>query len=102
DPQEALDEAFALAAYSGRLDAMDLLLAHGARVDGRVHGLPGLHLAIIRVRLDAVYRLLDRGADLRVRDPFHERAPVAWAGGEAERGGQERAEICALLIERTA
>jgi hypothetical protein len=33
DPQEALDEALALATYNGRLEAMERLVARGASVD---------------------------------------------------------------------
>jgi hypothetical protein len=36
-----------------------------------------------------------------VRDAFHERTPVGWAGGEARRGGAERAAIRDLLVERS-
>jgi hypothetical protein len=102
DPQEVLDEALALAAFSGRLEAMELLLAHGASVDGRAHGLAAIHFATIAGRLDVVRWLLDHGADLGVRDAIHNRAPVGWAGGEARRGGAERAAIRDLLVERSS
>ena len=49
EPRDVLDEAFALAAFNGRLDAMARLLALGAGVDGAVQlGLTALHLAVIR------------------------------------------------------
>jgi hypothetical protein len=102
DPQEVLDEAFALAAFSGRLEAMELLLARGAHVDGRAHGLTAVHFAIVAGRLDVVRRLLDRGADVAVRDAIHDRTPVGWAGGEARRGGADRAAIRDLLVEHSA
>ena len=101
DPQEVLDEAFALAAFSGRLAALEWLLGRGARVDGRAHGLAALHFAIIRGRLDVVRLALDRGADLAVRDAIHSRTPVGWAGGEARRGGGDRLAIRDLLVERS-
>jgi hypothetical protein len=101
DPQEVLDEAFALAAYNGRHDAMAWLLDRGASVDGRAHGLTALHWAIVRGRLDTVRWLLDRGADATLRDAVRDRTPVGWAGGEARWGG-DRVAIRDLLVERSA
>jgi len=102
DPQEVLDEAFALAAYNGRIAAMERLMSHGASVDGHAHGLAALHWAVVSGRLDVVRWLLDRGADASVRDAIHGRTPVGWAGGEARRGGAGRGAIRDLLVEHTA
>jgi ankyrin repeat protein len=101
EPQEVLDEAFALAAYSGRLEAAAWLLDRGASVDGRAHGLTALHWAIVRGRLDTVRWLLDRGADPTVRDAVHDRTPVGWGGGEAQRGGADRIATRDLLVARS-
>jgi hypothetical protein len=80
DPQEALDEAFALAAYSGRIAAMELLLKHGASVDGAAHlGLTGLHFAVIANRVDVARWLVEHGADPDVRDRIHDSPALGWA-----------------------
>jgi ankyrin repeat protein len=43
-----LDEAFALAAFSGRVEVMQWLRGHGADVNGSVHlGLTALHMAVM-------------------------------------------------------
>jgi Ankyrin repeats (3 copies) len=102
EPQEVLDEAFALAAFNGRREAMAVLLERGASVDGRAHGLTALHFAVAAGRLDVVRWLLDHGADPALRDAVHRRTAVGWAGGEAHRGGHARREIRDLLVARSA
>jgi ankyrin repeat protein len=78
--QDALDEAFALAAYSGRLEVMGVLLERGADVNGSVHlGLTGLHLAAIRHRLETMRWLVERGGDVGRRDDIHHRLVLDWA-----------------------
>jgi hypothetical protein len=62
--QAILDEALALAAYSGRIEAMELLLEQGANVDGVLHGYPPTHFAAILRRRDVVEWLLEHGASL--------------------------------------
>jgi Ankyrin repeats (many copies) len=80
DVQDALDEAFALAAFSGRLDVMALLLERGADVNGSVHlGLTALHLAVIRRRLETMRWLVEHGGDVGRRDDIHHRSVLAWA-----------------------
>jgi ankyrin repeat protein len=80
DPQEALDEAFALAAYNGRIEAMARLLETGASVDGAAHlGLTALHFAVIARRLDVARWLVERGADVTVRDRIHDDNPLGLA-----------------------
>jgi len=84
DPQEILDEAFALAAYSGRLKAMQWLLEHGASVNGTAHlGLTALHFAVIRQRLDVITWLIEHGADPGRRDGIHNGTPLSWAAHNA-------------------
>jgi hypothetical protein len=80
DSQQALDEAFALAAFSGRLEVLALLLERGADVNGSVHlGLTGLHLAAIRRRLETMQWLAERGSDASRRDDIHHRSVLEWA-----------------------
>ena len=78
-----LDEAFALAAYNGRLEALADLLARGAAVDGVLHlGLTGLHLAVIRRRVDVATWLVAHGAGW-IRDQIHHGTPAGWAAHNA-------------------
>jgi hypothetical protein len=78
--QAVLDEAFALAAFSGRLEAMQWLLDRGASVDGAVHlGLTALHLAVIRGRIEVVEWLVGHGANISLQDGIHHRLPLGWA-----------------------
>ena len=80
DPQAALDEAFALACYSGRIETMSFLHERGADPSGSVHlGLTGLHLAVITQRLDVACWLVEHGADLEARDGIHHGTPLRWA-----------------------
>jgi hypothetical protein len=80
DPQDVLDEAFALAAFSGRLEALESLLERGADVNGAVHlGLTALHLAVVGRRLDTARWLVAHGADLARRDQIHHGTPAGWA-----------------------
>ena len=82
--QDVLNEAFAMAAFNGRLDAMTRLLGLGANVDGALHlGLTGLHLAVIRGRVDVARWLVEHGANLDACDRIHERTPLGWAEREA-------------------
>jgi ankyrin repeat protein len=98
DPREVLDEAFALAAYNGRIAAMERLLERGASVDGSAHlGLTALHLAVSRQRLDVARWLLERGADPSLRDGVHDGTPLGWAEHEAAGGDPARAAMRDLL-----
>lgn len=54
DAQEVLDEAFALAAYNGRIETMEQLHDLGADVDGKAHGLTAQRFAEIRNRVDVL------------------------------------------------
>jgi hypothetical protein len=78
-----LDEAFALAAYNGRLDAMALLLEQGASVHGRAHGRTALRFAAIARRRDVLDWLVARGAAIGIGDAF-EALSATWGDrGEA-------------------
>jgi hypothetical protein len=80
EPQDALDEALALAAYSGRIEPMQLLLDRGAHIDGTVHlGMTALHMTVITRRTETARWLVERGADRSRRDQIHHGTPLGWA-----------------------
>ncbi|HEY3061966.1 MAG TPA: ankyrin repeat domain-containing protein [Chloroflexota bacterium] len=80
EPQDALDGAFALAAFSGRVEVMAWLLERGADVSGAAHlGLTGLHFAVMSGRVDTARWLVAHGADLSRRDEIHHGTPLGWA-----------------------
>jgi hypothetical protein len=84
DPRKVVDEAFAFAAYNGRLEAMQRLLERGASVNGTAHlDMTALHLAVITRRTDVARWLVEHGADLTLRDSIHNRTPLGWAAGSA-------------------
>lgn len=70
EPGEILDEALAWAARNGRLDALDLLVARGARADADVYRGSALAWAAANGRADAIRRLLALGADPNARTTF--------------------------------
>ncbi len=70
DPQEVLDEALAWAARSDRADALERLVAHGARVDADVYRGSALTWAAARGQVDAIRRLVALGADVNGRGSF--------------------------------
>jgi ankyrin repeat protein len=70
DPQEVLDEALAWAARSDRIEAIDVLLRHGARLEADVYRGSALMWAAASGRVDAVRRLIERGADPSGRSTF--------------------------------
>jgi hypothetical protein len=90
-PQDALDEAFALACYSGRIEAMRFLHERGSDPSGSVHlGLTGLHLAVIARRPDVARWLVEHGADREAKDGIHHRSPLEWARHTAPDSGVDR------------
>jgi len=70
DPQEALDEALAWAARNDRLEALDLLVRRGARVEADVYRGTALAWAAASGRACAVTRLVALGADPSGRSTF--------------------------------
>jgi ankyrin repeat protein len=100
DAGEIITEALGWAARSGRIDAMEFLLARGADIDGEPYNGTALHWAVASRQLDAAAWLLDHGANIDRRagfggtrgvTPLH--VACAWSGSPA----------CArLLIERGA
>lgn len=68
--QAILDEAFALAAYNGRIEMLEELLRRGARLRGRAHGMTALRFAVIARRRDVIDWLVERGAARSVGEAF--------------------------------
>jgi ankyrin repeat protein len=81
DRQEVLNEALVWAAKSDRVGVMDMLLTHGADVDGEPYRGTALSWAAANDRIDALTWLLDHGADINKRTTFggltHGRAVTA-------------------------
>ena len=73
--QEVLDEALILAATNGHLEAARLMVAKGARIDGRAYEATPLLRATFRNRIEMVDWLLDQGADPNA---------TGWLGGHAK------------------
>jgi ankyrin repeat protein len=70
DDQEVLDEALAWAARADRLDALDALVGHGARLDADVYRGTALAWAAASNRVDAIRRLVELGANPSGRSTF--------------------------------
>jgi hypothetical protein len=80
EPQDALDEAIALAAFSGRIEAMELLHERGADPGGNGYlGLTPLHFAVMSDRAETARWLVEHGAGLDARDEIHHGTPLGWA-----------------------
>jgi ankyrin repeat protein len=70
DRQEILDEALSWAARNNRLEAVELLVSRGARVDADVYRGTALAWASSCGHVTVVRRLLDLGADPNARTTF--------------------------------
>jgi ankyrin repeat protein len=70
DPQEVHDEALVWAAKSDRVEALDLLVELGARVDADPYRGTALAWAAANGRVAAIRRLLELGADPNARGTF--------------------------------
>ena len=70
DAQEILDEALVWAAKSGRIEALDVLVELGARLDADPYRGTALTWAAFNGRTAAVRRLLELGADPNRRGTF--------------------------------
>ena len=99
DVDEALGEAMALAAYSGRIESMAFLLDRGASPDGKVNGLTGLHLAVILDRVDTLRWLVEHGADLTVREDLYGSTPLGWTEHN-RKGSAAHAYLLGVTDER--
>jgi ankyrin repeat protein len=70
EPQEVLDEALVWAAKSGRVEALDVLVELGARLNADPYRGTALTWAAFNGRAAAVRRLLELGADPDARGSF--------------------------------
>lgn len=70
DPQEVLDEALVWAAKSDRVEAIAVLVEHGARVDADPYRGTALVWAAANGRVAAIRTLLELGADPNHRGTF--------------------------------
>lgn len=86
ESQEILEEALCVASLNGRVEVVDFLLERGVRVDAMPPGLGAvwtpLHFATFRGHLSVVMLLVDRGANLNIKDGVHHISPLAWAEHE--------------------
>lgn len=84
------------AAQNGHLDAVRLLLAHGADPNAREGGdnTYPLHWAAAHGHVEVVRALLDAGGDVHGIGDVHELDAIGWAA--------EKPEVVALLLERGA
>jgi len=97
DPQDILDNAFVYACRSGRIEAAERLLQHGARINAIPPGFDyagtGLHYAAMEGHRPMVEYLLAHGADPRIKDKKVSSTPAGWA----DQGGHPEIEA---LLER--
>ena len=67
------------AARRGQVAVAELLLRHGASVNGAPNPLTPLHAAAGEGQLEMVQFLVARGADLTAKDPWYGVTPLGWA-----------------------
>ncbi len=92
-PEEQLWEA----AGRGDVGAVRRLLAEGVDVNAKTrYGATALSFACDKARLEVVALLLEKGADVNVKDRFYGATPLGWA---VDRGA---AEIALLLVQKGA
>ena len=94
------------AAQSGQLEAVKLLLRHGADPNAREAGdnTYPLHWAAANRRLEVVRALLDAGGDPHGIGDVHELDAIGWATFYHEPGDAhgDKPEVAGLLVERGA
>jgi ankyrin repeat protein/uncharacterized glyoxalase superfamily protein PhnB len=94
------------AARQGHLDAVRLLLRHGADPNAREAGdnTYPLHWAAANKNAEVILALLDAGGDPHGADDDHELDVIGWATYFYEPGRErgERPEVASLLVERGA
>ena len=98
------------AAKAGRLEAVQMLIAHGADPNAREAGdnTCPLHWAAAHGHTDVVRALLDAGADVHGTGDVHELDVIGWAtyfrapGDDPAQADASRRELVSLLLERGA
>lgn len=94
------------AAHRGHLDAVRLLLAHGADLNAREAGdnTYALHWAAAAGYTEVVRTLLDAGGDVHGIGDLHELDAIGWATvfWPAERAAAGNRDVVSLLLERGA
>ena len=99
-PQEILEEALCIASLNGRVEVAAYLFERGARVDAMPPGLGAvwtpLHFASFRGHLSVVMLLVERGANLNLKDGAHHLSPLEWAEHE------NRVEVARYLRTHSA
>jgi ankyrin repeat protein len=100
NPKDIIDNAFVYSCMSGRIDAAECMLKHGARINtippGFDYAGTGLHYAAFTGRRPLVEYLLAQGADPLIKDKKVNGTAAGWAdhAGFAEiKDLLERAEI---------
>jgi ankyrin repeat protein len=89
-------KALAAAAYNGRLEAIDIVIALGADPNAPNVGLnpnaTALHNAVCSGSLDAVRKLVEAGADVHAKDGSYQVTPLAWAEYFVRESGSDKVE----------
>ena len=95
---QGLSQALSYAARNGQLEAITLLLDHGADIDALVPhfdvGCTPLHQAVSGNHISVAKLLVERGARLDIRDDGENSTPREWAVH------QEKAELALFLAEQ--
>ena len=77
--QDILNDCFAMACHTGRVDMINFLLDKGADINGIDHwGMTGLHW-VIQCHPELSRYLIEQGADVRIRDAQHVATQLSWA-----------------------
>lgn len=81
-PERTLQQALVFACMCGHKTIAERLLDHGADINGGPRrGITALHESSYQGQVDIVRFLLDRGADLSIRDEMWESTAIGWADG---------------------
>ena len=102
-PPVAKAEQFQDAARKGDAEAVKKLLDEGVDVNTRFrYDATALFYACDHGHLEVVKVLLERGADMSIKDTFYGFTPLALATGPAQKKKPEHFEIAKLLIQKGA
>ena len=77
--QDILNDCFCVACHMGNKEIMEFLLDRGAEINGKDHwGMTALHW-LIQCHPQYAKYLIDKGADVRIRDAQHVATQLSWA-----------------------